>query len=183
MMLAASLLCLPDPAPPTGFASLRMVLDRGLPARAALDATSVLVLTFPTGELARWKHADPAQLLTDETDEVAPFRLVYLGSGLPTMAVPLVRGGRQLLGYAGRAEVEIMVIAWRVLVGDLVGPGRRGGFVSLLWRRVDRGAAAFAAPTARPEILARLGDDGSGSRGIADLAPGGMDWERRHGSR
>ncbi|MBC7477094.1 MAG: hypothetical protein H7317_03250 [Pseudorhodobacter sp.] len=182
MMLAANLLVLPDPPPPQGFAPLRMVLDRGLPARAALDATSALMLTFPTGELARWLQADPAQILSDEMDEVAPVRLVYLASGQPAAAVPLVRGARQLLGPAGRAEVEVLVTAWRVLVGDLVGQGRRGSYVALLWRRVDRGAA-FAAPTARPEVLARLGDDGAGTRGVGDQAPGGMDWGRRHGPR
>lgn len=183
-LLAAPLLVPRDPAPPAGLAAATFALEGGLPAAFRLDGRTTLVVTLPTGDLRRWQRADPAAVVSRGDDEVAPLRLALVSDGVPVAWEPVVRGRRLLLPATGRALVEAVLTDWTVMAGDVVGPGRRGGFVALAWRRVDAGAPRFAAPTARPDVMRRLvRRDLDGSAPVADPKPGGLDWERRHGRR
>jgi hypothetical protein len=163
----------PDPvaAAPTGFALVDEALVDGLPHRIQLGGGLVAVLAVPTGLAVQWRDADPLTPVTSSaggsTPAAAgpagrsgqpPARLLVLRGDDVAGSVPLVAGRRALVGNDGEppgAQLEVIVLAWDIRAGTLLGPGVAGARITLAWRRTDRAPDAFTAPPAHPRVRDR----------------------------
>jgi hypothetical protein len=162
----------PDQAPatPPGFTLVDQALLDGLPHRVQLGGDLVAVLTVPTGLAVDWRDADPAAPVSSSAAASAPSppgglaglpppaRLLVLRGEEVAGSLPLVAGRRALVGGDGQppgVQLEVMVIAWDLRAGTLLGPGDAGARITLAWRRADRAADAFAAPPVHPQVAAR----------------------------
>jgi hypothetical protein len=180
-LLAAPLLVAPSLAIPPSFAVETLTLAQGIPTAFALAEGLNIVVTLPTGDLRRWQRSDPSALLSDSTDERAPFRLGLTHSGRLVASLPCVRGKRSLLPETGQALAEIIPLDWSIRVGDAIAPGRRGSFIVLAWRPVAV-PSNYSAPSAGAAVRMRLsGNSQETSEPLPTPNQGGLEWERRHG--
>jgi hypothetical protein len=156
----------PALAPPAGFSVLDEPIAGGLPHRVPLTPTLSLVVILPTGVVAAWRDADPAQLVTSSDAQAAPraagqdpgpflgappLRLVVEDGGETAACLPLVLGLRQRAGAASGVALELVALGWRLHSGTVRGAGDFGSRLQIAWHQVGRGADLFAAPVLLPE--------------------------------
>jgi hypothetical protein len=168
------------PAVPAGFTALRQALTGGLPQRIELGAGLHAVLVLPTGLARQWLDADPLDVVSTSSDDLAPrpapeapdpvplaarapLRLVVRRGTQVLGSVPLSAGLRRACADGGAAgqgtAVEIAVVAWHLCAGTVRGPGDYGSFVSLGWRQADLAMDVFGPPPVHRFVVRRLPPD------------------------
>jgi hypothetical protein len=145
-----------QPAIPGTLARVRQDLVRGVPFEWPLTGDLSLALVFPTGNATLWRDADPASVVSEGSDELAPHapprgadalerspaRLIVRQARAIRAVVPVAAGLSRIVPDGGEARtlVELAVIAWRLHAGTIRGAGDYGSFVEVGWRRVGKGA-------------------------------------------
>jgi hypothetical protein len=169
-------------------------LTAGVPAAFPLTSELSLTVVVPTGQVQSVLDADGTAVATSDRAQrlgstgaaeaigsVArlPARLVLQRTGTVIGSLPLVAGLRGVFpndGGTTGAAVELVVLAWTIEAGTLVGPGSFGSRVRLAWRSVGAGADTFEPPPVDPSIVTRLLDprQAQSTLGAAvQRAPGG----------
>ncbi|GAA4878649.1 hypothetical protein [Actinomycetospora straminea] len=153
----------PDTGVPAGWTAVDEALLAGVPHRIPLTGDLVLLLVVPTGLATAWQGAPAAAVVTSSRTGLAarlgsapgepvpapphsPARLVLLQARTVAGALPLVAAGRALLpptDAAAGLRIELLVREWDIRAGSLRGPGDVGSRLSLAWRRIDQGSAAW----------------------------------------
>lgn len=162
------------PAAPPGFTAVSAALVGGLPHQLPLDGDLSLLLVAPSGLAREWRDADPAALVSRGAWELAPrpaaeaelvrapVRLLARRGGLIVAAVPLSAGRRALLPPGDEARgvaIELIVLDWEILAGNLRGPGDVGGRIAVAWRRADRAPDRYTRRPLSAGLRLRLSAD------------------------
>jgi hypothetical protein len=161
--LAMDRFLVPEQSPiPEPLARVRQDLVRGVPFEWPLSGDLSLALVVPTGNAVLWRDADPAAVVTEGGDEVAPHspprgadalerlpaRLIVRQARAIRAVVPLATGLTRVVPDGDEAQtlVELAVIAWRLHAGTIRGAGDYGSFVAIGWRLVGRGVSRIVDP-------------------------------------
>lgn len=167
-----------------GYQLVKTQISSGFPATIQLADGYSLILTVPTGSLRLWNTAKDALLHTPATlpDPVNP------GAAIPVL---LLKKGSSLLGSApltahhcisftsgacGHRDVpayvmDIIPIDWQLSTADMRGPNDSRSFLSIAWRRSDRGSAQFETSPVPRIIQARAGLAYVGPDTVSRLTP------------
>lgn len=167
----------PEPSqPPEELVRVEDKLLGGVPHSVQLGEGSVAVLIVPTGLATVWRDADPDEIVSRSVDQTvplaeapveigatgkAPARLLVRGSGgTPMGTVPLSLGVLHSLPETGTTNagprIELMLLSWDIRAGNLRGPGDFGGYISVAWRRADRGVEHYSELPVHPDLRPRL---------------------------
>jgi hypothetical protein len=158
---------IPADDPAAGLTVVRGEALGGLPLRLALDQTYAAIMVVPSGSAHIWQTAPIGAVVADAMfdrtgilPDVPPAphalpqtperqdgnaRLLVVRGRVLIGAVPLRAGTRYRLPAAGAAEIEIVVVDYRVDAAAMRGAPASGGRLALGWRNVA-GYVPFAAP-------------------------------------
>ena len=163
---------------PDGFTRVDEPMTRGLPHTITLDRATRATVVLPSGLARAWRDADPAAVVGTSADEHAavrpatgvddsavrpPLRLVVERSNVVIGVVPFALGARRFVpddGGARGAAIEIVLLAWELRAGTVLGPGDFGSRVTLAWRIADTASAEFAPPPINANLARRLAQSG-----------------------
>jgi hypothetical protein len=164
---------------PDGFTRVDEPMTRGLPHTITLDRATRATVVLPSGLARTWRDADPAAVVStsdaehapsmpatgiDDSAARAPLRLVVERSNVVLGVVPLAAGERRFVPDDGGdrgAAIEIVVIAWELRAGTVLGPGDFGSRITLAWRIADTASAEFAPPPLNANLARRLAQGGA----------------------
>lgn len=163
---------------PDGFTRVDEPMTRGLPHTITLDRATRATVVLPSGLARAWRDADPGAVVSTSDDEHAafrpnarvddsaaraPLRLVVERSNVVLGVVSVAAGVRRFVPDGGTdrgAAIEIVVIAWDLRAGTVLGPGDFGSRITLAWRIADTGSAEFAPPPINANLARRLAQSG-----------------------
>jgi len=159
----------PAAALPAGFTLLDQPVLEGLPLRIRLLPDLTLTLVLPTGLAQEWVEADGHAPVSRSASEAGPYdasipaetraaaRLIARGAdGARLGVVPLSLGAVQAVAGPDGLRLQVIVLGYELVAGNVRGPGDWGGRIALGWRKADEGAARFAPPPLNPYVLPRL---------------------------
>jgi hypothetical protein len=163
------------PPVPPGFADVSVDVTTGLPLAISLSRDISLVLATPTGDAHSLLEGDSMLTVSAAGDELlawsssgdpigsvgrAPARLYVQRQGVTIGSVPLTLGAYWRIADAGDpaggVAVELVVLGWRLALGDLVSAVNYGSSIRLGWREADLGAPTFQPPPVSSQILSVL---------------------------
>jgi hypothetical protein len=163
---------------PDGFTRVDEPMARGLPHTISLDRATRATVVLPSGLARAWRDADPAAVVStsdaehvairpsagvDDSAARAPLRLVVERSNVVLGVVPFAAGARRFVpdeGSARGAAIEIVLLAWELRAGTVLGPGDFGSRITLAWRIADTASAEFAPPPINANLARRLAQSG-----------------------
>ena len=166
---------------PDGFTRVDEPMTRGLPHTIILDRATRATVVLPSGLARTWRDADPAAMVstsdderaafrpsagTDDSAARAPLRLVVERSNVVLGVVPFAVGVRRFVpdeGGARGAAIEIVILAWELRAGTVLGPGDVGSRITLAWRIANTASAEFAPPPINANLARRLAQSGAAS--------------------
>ena len=140
---------------PEGFARLTESIVTAIPHLVVLTPELTLVLIVPTGLATEWRDADPAAVIASselqeqppggdgDGLEAPPARLILRTGGRDAGSAPLVAGLLQRLPAAAPPLIELVIVAWTLHAGTLVGAGDFGSTIELAWRSIGPAAEAL----------------------------------------
>lgn len=165
-------------AEPPGYTVIDQSLTGGLPAAFPLNRELTLVLGLATGLAESWQDADPLAVISTSADEWLPYsppaqddgpapdtvraavRIILIRSGAIVAAVPAVAGRAMLLPAGGDPALgtvlDLLLTAWVINAGSVVGTGDYGSRVRFGWRIADAAVAEFMPPPIDPNVISLL---------------------------
>jgi hypothetical protein len=113
----------------------------------------------------------------------APARLYVQRQGVTIGSIPLALGAYWRVPDAGDPSggtvAEIVVLGWKLALGDLVSAGNFGSSIRIAWRVANVAAPSFQAPSLDPQIVSILrGGAATQSQLVppGQNAPSGYSW-------
>jgi hypothetical protein len=124
---------------PDGFQLFDSPIRGGLPHALQLFPRWRAVLSRPTGVARWWLSRGPL-----ETVEHGAPRLRFQLDGVTACIIPLIAGEAfRITTPDGRTPLAVMVLDWKLHVGDFKGPGDYGSFVKLAVAVNDKAKMSF----------------------------------------
>jgi hypothetical protein len=163
------------PPLPSGFTDVSVVITTGLPLAISLSRDISVVLSVPTGEGHSLLEGDPSLTVSAAGDELraatpgdqpigsvtrAPVRLYVQWHGIAIGSIPLALGTYWRVSDVGDPTggtvAEIVVLGWKLALGDLISAGNYGSTIRIGWRLANLATPTFQPPPVDPQIVSIL---------------------------
>jgi hypothetical protein len=155
-----------DPLPDS-FTRRDVQLTEFIPHRMQLTDNLTLTLALPNGLAQIWRELDGTTVISRSTDQTKPQATLSTAYSLPLTLIihrnktllgtlPVVSGVTQTITDAANAAVlDVHVISWELMAGNLRGRGDFGARFSFAWCLRGSADATFSTPPLHPQVFER----------------------------